>query len=80
MTQSASEKGFALKGKMLPGPEAINLFHAQFSLLINIKLPTIAGVFIFISRDISCSAIFSKKEFEIFSNLRFICRKNFMLS
>ena len=28
----------------------------------------------------SCSAMFSKKEFAIVSNLRFVSRKNFMLS
>ena len=52
----------------------------KFSLLINMKMPTIVGIFIFISREISCSTIFSKKEFAIVSNLRFISRTNFMLS
>ena len=54
-------------------------FHAQLSmkffLLINRKMPTIVGIFIFISREISCSAMFSKKEFGIVSNLRFINMK-----
>ena len=43
----------------------------------------IVGIFIFISREIfmlSYSAIFSKKEVGIISNLRFISMKNFMLS
>ena len=50
------------------------------SLLINMKLPTIVGIFIFISRENFISAIFSKKEFAIVSNLRFISMTNFMLS
>ena len=40
----------------------------------------IVCIFIFISREISCSAKFIKKEFAIVSNLRIISRTNFMLS
>ena len=47
----------------------------KFSLLINMKMPTIVGIFIFISRE-----IFIKKEFAIVGNLRFISRKSFILS
>ena len=49
----------------------------NISLLINIKMPTIVGMFIFISREIF---ILSKKEFAVVSNLRFISRTNFKLS
>ena len=41
-----------------PGPEVIKLFSCstqlsmKFSLLINMKMPTIFGIFIFISREI----------------------------
>ena len=41
-----------------PGPEVIKLFscstqlNMKFSLLINMKMPTIVGIFIFISREI----------------------------
>ena len=52
----------------------------NFSLLINMEMPTIVGIFIFISRKISCSVMLSKKEFAVISNLRFISRTNFMLS
>ena len=45
----------------------------KFSLLINIS---IVGIFIFISKKISCSTIFSKKEFAIVSNLRIISKTN----
>ena len=54
--------------------------HDFFSMLISMKMPTIVGIFIFISREISYSAMFSKKEFAIISNLRFISRTNFLLS
>ena len=52
----------------------------KFSLLINMKMPTIVSIFIFISREISCSAMFSKKEVANVSNSRFNSRTNFMLS
>ena len=43
----------------------------KFSLLINMKMPTIAGIFIFIIREIfSCSHMLSKKEFAIVSTLQ----------
>ena len=40
-----------------PGPEAVQLFSCsillsmQFSLLIDMKMPTIVGIFIFISKE-----------------------------
>ena len=43
---------------MKPGPEVIKLFPCstqmsmKFSLLINMKMPTIVGIFIFIGREI----------------------------
>ena len=49
----------------------------KFSLLINMKRPTIFGIFIFIAEKCSCSAVFSKKEFAVVSNLRFISRTKF---
>ena len=72
----------------------------KISLLINMKMPTIVGIFIYISRDIfmpisvdsfsegrkprfdrvTSDELFSKKEFAIVSNLRFVSRTNFMLS
>ena len=52
----------------------------KFSLRINIKMPTIVGMFIFISTEIYCSAMFSKEELTSVSSLRFISRTNFMLS
>ena len=47
----------------------------KFSLLINMKMSTIVGIFIFISREIFMSAMFSKKEFAISSYLIFISMK-----
>ena len=38
----------------------------------------IVGIFIFISGENTCSAMFSKKEFAIVSNLRFISRTNIL--
>ena len=35
---------------------------------------------IYLAVKVSCSAMFSKKEFKIVSNLKFISRTNFMLS
>ena len=75
-----------LCGTNSSGPEVIKLLSCltklsmKFSLLINMIMPTIVGIFIFISREISWSAMFSKKEFAIISNLRFISWTNFMLS
>ena len=57
----------------------LSLAEHEFSLLINMKMPTNIGIFIFI-REFSCSAMFSKKEIAMFSNLIFISRTNFMLS
>ena len=68
------------------GPKVIKLFSCwtqqkmKFSLLINMKMPMIVGIFKFISREFSCSAMFSKTEFAVVSNLRFFSRTNTMLS
>ena len=49
---------FSLRRMGISGPEVILLFSCStqlsmnFSLLINIKMPTIVSIFIFISRDI----------------------------
>ena len=52
----------------------------KFSLLINMKMPTKVGIFVFISRKFSCFAMLSIKEFASVSNLRFISMTNFMLN
>ena len=52
----------------------------KFSLLINVKMPKIVGIFILISREIFMPSYVSKKEFAIVCNLRFISGTNFMLS
>ena len=62
------------KKKYFPGPKVIKLFSystqlsMKFSLLINMKMPTIGY------------AMFSKKEFGIVSYLRFIGMENFLIS
>ena len=67
----------------LSGPEVIKLFSCstplsmKFSLLINMNMQKIVGIFIFISRE---NFMLSKKEFAIVTNLRFISKANFMLS
>ena len=50
----------------------------KFSLLMNMKMPTKVGIFIFISRKLVMLRydMFSKKEFAIASNMRFISRTN----
>ena len=50
----------------------------KFSLLINMKMPTIVGIFIFISREI-CMLSYVKQE-RMVCTLRFISWTNFMLS
>ena len=58
------------------GPEIIKPFSCstqlsvKLSLRIDMTMPTKAGIFIFISREISCSITCSKKEFAI------VARKN----
>ena len=52
----------------------------KFSLLINMKMSTMVGIFIFISREIFMLSYGWQKEFAIVSNLRFFSRINFMLS
>ena len=65
-----------------PGPQVIKLFSCstqlslKFSLLINMKMP----FSYLLAEKFSCSAVFSKKEIVLLSNLRFISRTNFMLS
>ena len=57
----------------------------KVSLLINMKMPTIVGIFIFIllafsyllAEKFSCSAMFSKNELDIVSNFRLISMKKF---
>ena len=50
-----------------PGSEVIKLFSCstqlsmKFSLLINMKMPTVVGIFIFITEKFLCSTMFSKK-------------------
>ena len=44
------------------------------------KMPAIVGIFMFISRENFMLTRFSKKEFAIVGNLRFISGANFMLS
>ena len=58
----------------------LTLLSMNFSLPINMKMPTIVGIFIFISGEFSCSAKLSKKIFAVVGNLSFISRANFMLS
>ena len=53
--------------------ERFFMLSIKFSLLINMKMPTI------VSFKVSCSAMFSKKEFAVISTLRFISRTKFML-
>ena len=52
------EKILLLNNSSASGPEVIKLFSSstqlsmKFSLLINMKMPTTVGIFIFISREI----------------------------
>ena len=83
---SVTKQSKGSNGDPKPGPEVIKLFSCltqlslKFPLLINMKMPTIVGIFIFISRKKSWSAMFSKNEFVIVSKLKFISMKNFTLS
>ena len=52
----------------------------KFSLLINMKMPTIVGIFIFSSRENFMLSNFSQEKNCIVNSLRFISRTNFMLS
>ena len=53
----------------------------KFSLLRNLKMPTIVGIFVFISREnIMLSYVCIARKHVIVSNLRFISGTNFMLS
>ena len=69
-----------------PGPEVVKLFSCsaqlimKFSLLINMKMPTIVGIFILISRESFMLSNVYKKLFAITSDLRVISRTNFVLS
>ena len=80
------KKTHSLSEALKPCLEVIKLFSCstqlsmKFSLLINLKMPAIVGIFLFISRENLCSALFSKKEFAIVNKVRFISRTNFMLS
>ena len=65
-----------------PGPEVIKLFSCstqlrmKFSLLINMKMPTTVGIFIFISREKFMLGYVLQERIAIVSSLR----TNFMLS
>ena len=66
-------------------PQGYKLFSCstqlkmKFSLLINMKMPTNIGIFIFISLENSTAKL-SKKTAELVSNLLFVSRETFMLS
>ena len=49
----------------------------EFSLLINMKMLAFPYL---LAKKFSCTVMFGNNEFAIASNLRFISRKNFMLS
>ena len=52
----------------------------KFSLLINMKMAAIAGIFSYLlAAKFSCSAMSVRKGFAIVSSLRFISRTNFKL-
>ena len=62
-----------------PGPEVIKLFSCStqlsmiFSLLLNMKMPTMVGIFIFISREnIMLSYVQQERICNFVSNLRFV--------
>ena len=50
-------------------------FHIYY-----MKVPTLAGFSILISREFICASMFSKVEFSAISNMIFISRTKFMLS
>ena len=52
----------------------------KFSLLINMKMPTIVGIFIFLSREKFIQLCIARKTNAIVSSLRFISKTNFMLT
>ena len=52
----------------------------KFFRLTNMKMPTLLAFSYLLAEKFSCLAMFSKKEFVIVSNLRFINKTNFMLS
>ena len=62
------------------GPEVIKLFSCstqmsmKFSLLINMKMPTKVGIFIFIGRDNFMLSYILQEKIVVVINLRFICR------
>ena len=68
------------------GLEVIKLFSCssqlsmKFSLLINMKMPTLLAFSYLLAEKYSCSAMFIKKELAIVNNLRYISGTNFMLS
>ena len=68
-----------------PGHELIKLFSSsaqlrmKFSLLINMKMPTIVGIFIFISRE-NFMLSYVQQERICNSNLRLVNMETFMLS
>ena len=58
----------------------LNSAKHEFSLLINMKMPTIVGIFIFISRENFMLSYILQETIVAVSNLRFISQPNFMLS
>ena len=68
------------------GLEVIKLFSCstqltkKFPLLINIKMHNSWHFYIYQQKKKSCPAMFSRKEFAMERNLRFISRTNFVLS
>ena len=66
---------------MQPGPQGYKTFFmlnsAEHEIFSGNKLLVFSYLLV---EKFSCSAMFSKREFAIFSNLRFISRTNFMLS
>ena len=78
---------FFLCLSLQPGPEVIKLFccstqlNMEFSLLTNMKMPIILGIFRYKIRQIfMLSHVWQERIYFFVSNLRFISRTNFILS
>ena len=75
-----------LNNTLKPSSEVIQHYSCstqlsmKFSLLINMKMPTVVGIFIFISREnFHAQLYFARTNLQLLvSNLRFISRTNFM--
>ena len=68
--KAQSEQSQGHTKQTTPGPKVIKLFSCSTQLAFSYLL----------AEKISCSVMFSKTEFEIVSNLRFISRTNVMLN